>query len=102
MDEKFQIQTNFLKHLSPDPFLSLKFKTLEAMSSPNSPTLDKVIKNIMENVQGDRVEQPENQETTHAEEVKEEDKKMEGDAGGARVFLIDKGAEIFKNTITKK
>ena len=72
------------------------------MSSPNSPTLDKVIKNIMENVQGDRVEQPENQETTHAEEVREEDKEMEGDVGGARVFLIDKGAEIFKKTITKK
>ena len=27
---------------------------------------------------------------------------MEGDSGGARVFLTDKGEEIFKKTLTKK
>ena len=27
---------------------------------------------------------------------------MEGDLGGARVFLIDEGAEIFKKTLAKK
>ena len=27
---------------------------------------------------------------------------MEGDVGGVRVFLTDKGAEIFKKTLTKK
>ena len=47
---KFQIQTKFLKHLSPNSFQSFIFETLEAMSSPSSPTLDEVIKKIMEDV----------------------------------------------------
>ena len=36
------------------------------------------------------------------EGVREEAEDMEGDAGGVRVFLTDKGAEIFKKTLTKK
>ena len=35
-------------------------RTPKAMSSPSSPTLDEVIEKIMENVQGERVEQLEN------------------------------------------
>ena len=72
------------------------------MSSSSSPTLDEVIEEIMENVQEKRVEQRENQETTHVEEVREEVEEMEGDAGETRMFLTDKGVEIFKKTLTKK
>ena len=70
------------------------------MSSPSSPTLDEAIEKSTENVQGDKVEQLENQETT--EGVREKTKEMEGDAEGASVFLIEKGAKIFKKTLTKK
>ena len=50
------------------------------MSSPSSPTLDKVVENIMEEV---TVE-------------------VEVEAGEARVFLSDKGAEAFKKSLAKK
>ena len=36
------------------------------------------------------------------EEVREEAEEMEGDVGGARVFLTDKGAEVFKKNLSKK
>ena len=45
----------------------------------------------MEEVQGERAELPEKQETTPTNEVREEVKDVEGDLGGARVFLTDKG-----------
>ena len=69
------------------------------MSNPNSPTLNEVIEKIMEEVQGERVELPENQETTPTNEVREEVKDVEGDLGGARVFLTDKGAKVFRKTL---
>ena len=72
------------------------------MSSPRSPTLDEVIEKIMENVQGERVEQPKNQETVPAKEVREEVEEVEGESGGAERFLTNKGAKIFKKTLTKK
>ena len=50
----------------------------------------------------ERVEQPENQETTPANEISEEVEEVEGDSGGVEIFLIDKGAEIFKKTLAKK
>ena len=56
----------------------------------------------MEEVQGERVELPENQETTPTNEVREEVKDVEGDLGGARVFLTDKGVKVFRKTLTKK
>ena len=62
------------------------------MSIPSSPTLDEVIKNIMENVQRERVEQPENQEIVPTEEVREEVKEVEGELGGTERFLTNKGA----------
>ena len=62
------------------------------MSNPSSPTLDKVIEKIMEDVQGERVEKPDNQETTLVEEVREEVEEVEGDSGGVEKFLTYKGA----------
>ena len=62
------------------------------MSNPSSPTLDKVIEKIMEDVQGERVEKPDNQETTLVEEVREEVEEVEGDSGGVEEFLTYKGA----------
>ena len=74
------------------------------MSSPSSPTLDKVVDNIMEEVLRDIAKQLENQENSPAEEVREENEieEMEGDVADARVFSTNKGAEIFKNTLAKK
>ena len=72
------------------------------MSSPSSPSLEEVIENIMEDVQRERVEQPENQETVPAEGVREEVKEMEVEAGEERLFITDKGAEIFIKTLAKK
>ena len=74
--------------------MSNPFETLTVMSNPNSPTLNEVIEKIMEDVQGERVEQPKNQETTLANEVREKVEEVEGDSEGAKAFLIDKGAEI--------
>ena len=78
--------------------MSNSFETLIVMSNPNSPTLNEVIEKIMEDVQVERVEQPKNQETTLANEVREKVKEkveeVEGDSEGAKAFLIDKGAEI--------
>ena len=50
----------------------------------------------------ERAEQPKNQETTPINEVRKEVEEVEGDSGGAKVFLADKGAEIFKKTLAKK
>ena len=94
--KKFQIQTKFLKHLSLNFFPSFISETLGAMSNPISPTLGKVIGKIMEDVQGERVEQLENQETTLVQEVREEVKEVESDSRGVEKFLTNKGAEIFK------
>ena len=72
------------------------------MSSPSSSTLQEVIENVMENVQRERVEQPENQETVPVEGVREEAKKMEVEAGEVRVFITENGVETFKKTLSKK
>ena len=56
----------------------------------------------MEEVQGESNEQPENQETTPMDEERKEVEEMEGDSRRARVFLTDKGVEIFKKTPSKK
>ena len=56
----------------------------------------------MEEVQGERDEKPKNQETTSVNDVREEVEEVEGDLGGVRVFLTDKGAEIFKKTLAKE
>ena len=53
-------------------------------------------------MQGERVEQPENQKTTNAKEVREEVEEVEGDSEGAERFLTDKWVEIFKKTLTEK
>ena len=66
------------------------------MSSPSSPTLEEEIENIMENVQKERAKQPENQETVPMEGVREEAEQMEVEVGEARVFITDKGAEMFR------
>ena len=73
------------------------------MSSSSSPTLDKVVENIMEEVLRDIAKQLENQENAPAEEVREENEieEMEGDVADARVFFTNKGAENFKNTLAK-
>ena len=46
------------------------------MSSPNSPTLNEVIENIVEDVLRERVEQPESHENVPAREVREETKEV--------------------------
>ena len=111
---KFQIK--LLKNLNPNSSITFIFKTLAAMSNPSSPTMNKVIKRTMEEVQGERAEQPENQETTlvdkvrnevvegerEEDEVRKEVEEVEGDLGGATVSPTDKGAEIFKRILSKK
>ena len=72
------------------------------MSSPSSPTLEEVIANIMENLQRERAAQLENQEIVHAEEVREEEKDMEGGTRVEKVFLFGKGVETFKKTLANK
>ena len=72
------------------------------MSSPSSLTLDEVIEKIIKDMQGEKVEQPKNQETTPVEEVREEIEEVEDDSGGAEKFLTNKGVEIFKKTLAKK
>ena len=56
----------------------------------------------MENVQREKVKQLENQEIVPVEGVREEAEEMEGEAGEARVFLTNKGAEILEKKLTKK
>ena len=53
-------------------------------------------------MQGEKAEQPENQETTPLDKVRKEVKEMEGDSGGVEVFLIDKGLDIFKRLLPRK
>ena len=66
------------------------------MSTSSSPTLDKVIENIMEDVLRERVEQATNQETVPAEEVREEIEEVEVKAGQARVFFTKKELRFFE------
>ena len=56
----------------------------------------------MKDVQQERVEQLGNQETVLTEEVREQTKEVEGEAGEARVFFTEKGAEALKKTLAKK
>ena len=56
----------------------------------------------MENVQRERVEQLENQETVLVEEVREELEEMKGSVEIEKVFLTEKGAEVFRKTLAKK
>ena len=72
------------------------------MSNPYSPTLDEVVEKIMEDDQRERVEQSKNQETVLAEEMREEIKEVEGELGGERVFLSDKGVEVLSKNLAKK
>ena len=65
------------------------------MSSSNSPTLNDVIENIVEDVLRKRAKQAENQETDPTKEVKEKAWKMEGAEKEERVFLTENGAEAF-------
>ena len=58
------------------------------MFSPSSPNLDEVVEKILENVQRERIEQPENQETDPTEGVKEEVDEMEVMVGEERVSLL--------------
>ena len=62
------------------------------MSSSSSPTIDKVIGKIVEEVLREGAEQPKNQETT-PEEVREENEEVEVDAGESRAFYSDKGGQ---------
>ena len=64
------------------------------MSSPNSPTLDEVIGNIMEDVLHKKAEQLENQKIS-PEEIREKTEEVEVEAGEARVFLTENGDEVF-------
>ena len=56
----------------------------------------------MKNMQRERVEQPENQETILDGGVREEAEEMEVEVGEAKVFITDKGVEIFRKTLAKK
>ena len=64
------------------------------MSSPRSPILDEVIRNIMEDVLHERAEQLENQETT-LKEVRKETKEVEVEAGEVQVFFTETRAKLF-------
>ena len=70
LSEKLKVQTIFFNLLSPNLFQPPFFKPRK-MSSPISPTLDKVVEKIMEGVLLERVEQAANQEMVPAEEVRE-------------------------------
>ena len=102
LTKKLKFQIKILKHMNHNSSLSSIFKTLPTMSNPSSPTLNKVIEKIIEEVQGERAEQPKNQETTLLDEVKKEVKEVEGDSKGAKVFQTNKGIKIFKKTLAKK
>ena len=72
------------------------------MSSLSSPIVDRVVENIMEEVQRERAEQPENRETTPTEEIREETEEVEVEAREVRVFFTKKGAVVFRKNLAKK
>ena len=69
------------------------------MLNLSSPTLDKVIGNVVEEVLRERAEEG-NQETTL--EVVPEGMEIEGKTGEARAFYSNKGEEAFKKHLAKK
>ena len=56
----------------------------------------------MEDVQGERDKQPENQETSPTDELRKEVEEVEGDSGGEEVFLADKGQRFSKRPSPRK
>ena len=72
------------------------------MSNPSSPTLNEVVENIVEEVLRERVKQQENQETAPKEVREEHEEEIEVEAGDARAFYSDKGAEAYKKYLKKK
>ena len=72
------------------------------MSNLNFPTIDEVVKNIMKDVLRERVEQSANQDMVPAEEVREETEEVEVEVVEARVFFTEKGAKVFRKTLTRK
>ena len=72
------------------------------MSSPNSPTLNEVVGNIIEDVLKESAKQAANQETVPAKEVREETEEVEVEAGEARIFFTNKGVENFNKIFAKK
>ena len=71
------------------------------MPNPSSPTIDKVVENIMEEILRERAKQPRNQEIA-TEEVREENEEVKVEAGEARVFFFKKGDETFRKSLVKK
>ena len=73
------------------------------MSNPNSPTLDELVENIVEEILRERAEE-ENQKTAPTEEARQEIEviEIEVEEGEARAFYSEKGAEAFKKHLAKK
>ena len=69
------------------------------MLNPNSPTLDEVIGNVVDEVLRERVEEGD-QETTL--EVVREEIEVVVEEGEARAFYSNKGEEVFKKHLAKK
>ena len=69
------------------------------MSTPNSPTLDEVIENVVEAVMREKVEE-ESHETTI--EVVPEEIEVVVEEEEARAFYCNKGAETFQKYLAKK
>ena len=69
------------------------------MLNPNSPTLDEVIGNVVEEVLRERAEE-ENQEIVL--EVMPEDIEVVVEEGEAKAFYSNKGAEAFQKYLAKK
>ena len=72
------------------------------MSSPTSPTLNDLIRNIVEDVLRERAKQRKNQETVPMREVGEETEEVEGESREVRVFFTNKGVEAFKKSLARK
>ena len=77
------------------------------MSKPNSPTLDEVIGNVVENVLRERAkeaqgERPKEESQETALEVVPEEITMVVEEGEAVVFYFNKGAEEFHKYLAKK
>ena len=69
------------------------------MSNPNSPTLDEVIENVVEEVMRERAEEG-NQET--ALEVVPKEIEVMVEEGEARAFYSNNGEKALKKHLTKK
>ena len=72
LTENLKFQIKILKHLNPNSFMSSIFENLTTMSNPSSPAFHEIIEKIMKEEQGERAEQPENQETTPTDDVRKE------------------------------